>query len=321
MHIILAPIMGITDHIYRTTFAEFFCGVEQAMAPFISSVAARSIKANYLKDLLPANNHALPVVPQILGKNADDFLFLASKIADLGYSTINWNLGCPSPTVVNKGRGSGLLPSPEGIAQFLDGVMGQLPCRLSIKLRLGRYAASELDQLWPIFNRYPLAEVIVHPRLGVQLYNGQVDLEAFRRCLTQTHLPLVYNGDIRTLADFIRLREHFPDLDRLMIGRGLLANPLLAWEIHSFLNPSLKCNREMAILQAFHHRLYERYGQALCGPSHLLSRLKGLWTYFADIFSQPDQVRKKIHRCQTLDRYQATVERFFGREEHRSITG
>jgi len=317
MAIILAPIMGVTDHIYRTTFAEFFSDVELAMAPFISSVQARSIKANYLKDLLPANNRALPIVPQILSKNAEDFLFLAHKIADLGFATINWNLGCPSPTVVNKGRGSGMLPYPKQIAQFLDRVMGEMPCQLSIKLRLGRTSASEISALWPIFNQYPLAEVIVHPRLGAQLYSGQADIEAFAHCLSQTHLPLVYNGDIRTLADFTRLHERFPTLDRWMIGRGLLANPFLASEIHSLLNPSLKCNQEMAILRTFHSQLYERYREALCGPSHLLSRMKGFWTYFADIFSQPGQVRKHIHRCHTLDRYQATVEGFFASEEHR----
>lgn len=311
MKIILAPIMGVTDHIYRTTFAQFFSGVDLAMAPFISSVQARSIKSAYLKDLLPENNPLLPVVPQILSKDAEDFLFLARKIADLGYTTVNWNLGCPSPSVINKKRGSGLLPHPDIIERFLDRVMADVPCGVSIKLRLGRYAKEEIQALWPIFNHYPLAEIIIHPRLGVQLYSGSVDLEAFGHCLSQTRHRLVYNGDIRSREDFAAIEARFPRIEAWMIGRGLLRNPFLAHEIKSFHNPSLKSDKDMDILQAFHAALYGKYGDAMCGPSHLLSRMKGLWSYFAENFSNPDQVRKKIHKTNTPDQYLTAVRHFF----------
>lgn len=311
MTIILAPIMGVTDCIYRNTFAHFFSGVDLAMAPFISSVQARSIKPSYLKDILPENNPLLPVVPQILSKDPDDFLFLAKKIADLGYSTVNWNLGCPSPTVVNKQRGSGLLPFPELIQRFLDRLLADLPVGLSIKLRLGRYAVEEIEALWPIFNQYPLAEIIIHPRLGAQLYSGMVDLETFGRCLTSTSHRIIYNGDIRTLADFIELKARFPSIDTWMLGRGLLANPFLASEMQSFQNPSLKSNKEMDILQAFHVELYGRYQEVMCGPSHLLARMKGFWGYFAENFNRPDKVRKKIHKCNTPDQYLAAVHHLF----------
>jgi len=311
LQIILAPIMGVTDHSYRNTFAQFFSGVDLAMAPFISSVQARSIKPAYLKDILPANNRLMPVVPQILSKDPDDFLFLARKIADLGFNTVNWNLGCPSPTVVNKKRGSGLLPFPEVIHHFLDRVMTDLPCGLSIKLRLGRYAVEEIETLWPIFNQYPLSEIIIHPRLGAQLYTGSVDLDAFAQCLTCTSHRIIYNGDIRTLADFIDLQRRFPNIDSWMIGRGLLANPFLASEIQSFHNPSLKCDKDMDILKAFHAALYGKYEAIMCGPSHLLSRMKGFWGYFAENFSNPDKVRKKIHKSNTLDQYLAAVRHFF----------
>ena len=311
MKIILAPIMGVTDHIFRNTFAQFFSGVTQAMAPFISSVQARSIKPTYLKDILPANNQLLPVIPQILSKDAEDFLFLAQKIADLGFSTVNWNLGCPSPTVVNKQRGSGLLPFPESIHRFLDRVMTALQGGLSIKLRLGRYAVEEIETLLPIFNQYPLTEIIIHPRLGVQLYTGAVDLDAFARCLTLTNHRIVYNGDIRKVEDFNTLKQRFPSINSWMIGRGLLANPLLAAEIQSFLNPSLKSAKDMDILQAFHAALYGKYQNVLCGPSHLLSRMKGFWGYFSNNFNHPAEVLKKIHKCHTLDQYCAAVRHFF----------
>lgn len=306
MKIILAPIMGVTDYIYRDTFAQFFSGVDLAMAPFISSVQARSIKPSYLKDILPKHNPRLPVVPQILGKDPDDFLFLATKIFELGFSTVNWNLGCPSPTVVNKQRGSGLLPYPEIIHRFLDRVLAALPGGLSIKLRLGRYAAQEIEVLWPIFNQYPLTEIIIHPRLGAQLYTGQVDLTAFARCLTHTHHQITYNGDIRTEADFRELQLRFPSIEHWMIGRGLLGNPFLAAGIKSLV-PTLKSEQDVAILQAFHAELYGRYQEVMCGPSHLLSRMKGFWGYFAETFSDPAAVRKKIYKCHTPDQYRAAV--------------
>jgi len=311
MKIILAPIMGVTDHIYRNTFAQFFSGVDLAMAPFLSSVQARSIKPAYLKDILPANNGSMPVIPQILSNAPDDFLFLAQKIFDLGFSTVNWNLGCPSPTVINKKRGSGLLPFPEMIQRFLDQVLADLPGGLSIKLRLGRYAAQEIETLLPIFDQYPLAELIVHPRLGAQLYTGSVDLDAFGRCLGHSSHRLIYNGDIRTVTDFKDLSQRFPRIDTWMIGRGLLANPFLASEIQSFHNPSLKSAQDMDILQAFHAALYRQYQEIMCGPAHLLARMKGFWSYFAENFNNPGKVRKKIHKSTTPDQYLAAVHHFF----------
>ncbi len=311
MKIMLAPIMGVTDSIYRDTFAQFFQGVDLAMAPFISSVQARSIKPAYLKDIIPEKNRLLPVIPQILSKDPEDFLFLAHKIFDLGFSTVNWNLGCPSPTVINKQRGSGLLPFPEMIRRFLDRVLADLQGGLSIKLRLGRHDSQEIEALLPIFNQYPLAEIILHPRLGKQLYTGSVDLEAFARFLTGSKHRVIYNGDIRTLADFNTLVRRFPAIDTWMIGRGLLANPFLASEIQTFHNPALKSNQDMDILQAFHAELYSRYQEVMCGPAHLLARMKGFWGYFAENFINPGKVRKIIHKSHTPDQYLAAVHHLF----------
>ena len=318
------------------------------MAPFISSVQARTIKPSYLKDILPENNPAMPVIPQVLSNNADDFLFLANKIFDLGFTEINWNLGCPSPTVVNKKRGSGLLPFPDMIEQFLDHVIPRLQARLSIKLRLGRHHTQETDALWPIFNQYPLTELILHPRLGVQLYAGSVDLDSFASALPRIKHPVVYNGDIKTVADFIKLRQRFPGINSWMIGRGLLANPFLAAAIRSefdsptagifqqettrvgkteasgnfcetksapgkdkWANPSLKSDQDMAILHSFHKAMYGQYSEILCGPAHLLAKMKGFWGYFSENFVDPVKVRKKIYKTSSPDQYRETVHRLF----------
>lgn len=340
--------MGVTDRIYRTTFAQHFTGVDLSMAPFISSVQARSIKPSYLKDVLPENNLLLPVIPQILSNNSDDFLFLANKIFDLGFEEINWNLGCPSPTVVNKKRGSGLLPFPEVIDRFLERVIPQLTSRLSIKLRLGRYHVHEIEALLPIFDQYPLTELIVHPRLGAQLYSGGVDLDTFAQVLSQTRHRVVYNGDITKIDNFSTLRARFPLIDSWMIGRGLLADPFLAAKIVSFLeaetsnslpgtnvqiredgkkcvvfnqkslqfdgvgtNPSLKSDKDMAILETFHTVLYGQYREILCGPAHLLARMKCFWGYFSENFTNSPKVRKKIYKTNSPDQYLEVTHQLF----------
>lgn len=348
MKIILAPIMGITDRLYRTTFAQHFTGVDLAMAPFISTVQARRIKPAYLKDILPENNPSMPVIPQLLSNNPEDFLFLANTIFELGFKEINWNLGCPSPTVVNKKRGSGLLPFPDVIDQFLDHVIPRLTGKMSIKLRLGRYHAHEIEGLLPILNRYPLTELILHPRLGSQLYSGSVDLDAFAQVLSQTKHRVVYNGDINTVADFTDRCQRFPGIDSWMIGRGLLANPFLAAEIVSVQSPNvsdspqgeisqsgekpiqgqlshhksmlfntiestptLKSDREMAILHTFHTALHNQYRDVLCGPSHLLARMKGFWGYFSENFTNPVKVRKQIYKTTSPDQYLEAVHHLF----------
>jgi tRNA-dihydrouridine synthase B len=189
--LILAPLRGVTDAIFRTAFAECFGGVTRALAPFVASVRGARVKAKLLRDLLPEHNPKMPLVPQILGKDAQEFVVMAKALFDLGYAEVNWNLGCPYPMVAKKGRGSGMLPHPERIDRFLDTVLAGLPGRLSIKTRLGRFSAAEMDALMPIFNRYPLSQVIIHPRTGVQMYTGRVDLKRFGECFALCRLPIV----------------------------------------------------------------------------------------------------------------------------------
>ena len=197
MHqICLAPLKGITDALFRNTFAEFFDGVDWAVTPFLSTTSGPRVKTSHLKDVLPENNRRLPVVPQVMSKRAENFLPLAMALRDLGYDTVNWNLGCPYPMVAKKGRGSGLLSNPEAIERFLDRVLASMPHKLSIKMRLGRHREDEIFQLLPILNRYPLKEVIIHPRTGVQMYNGVPNLDVFEKCLTLCRHPVIYNGDI-----------------------------------------------------------------------------------------------------------------------------
>jgi tRNA-dihydrouridine synthase B len=307
----LAPLRGLTDYIYRNTYSRHFDGFDAAVSPFIPTMTAVRFKKTHLKDVLPENNHAMPIIPQIIGNSPEDFIPLAQRLFDLGYETVNWNLGCPFPMVAKKQRGSGLLPYPQKIEAFLEATLPAIPNRLSIKARLGRKKTDEILTLLQIFNQYPLDEVIVHPRTGKQMYDGEPDLDMFEKCLQVSEHKIVYNGDINDLATFKIFSERFKTVDRWMIGRGALANPFLPATIKNGKDGSAN---KVEVFRAFYDDLFEQYRQAFHGPGHLLDRMKGFWTYFSRSFQNSRQIKKKIHRTQTLDRYLKIVDRFFEEE-------
>jgi tRNA-dihydrouridine synthase len=304
----LAPLRGFTEYIYRNAFARHFSGFDIAMAPFIPTMSDARLKNKHLKDVLPENNHAMPIIPQVIGNNAEDFILLAKRLFDLGYETVNWNLGCPFPMVAKKQRGSGLLPYPQKIDAFLEATIPAIPNRLSIKARLGRKKTDEILTLLEIFNRYPLDEVIIHPRTGKQMYDGVPDLDMFEKCLEISAHTTVYNGDINDLETFRIFSKRFKTIDRWMIGRGALVNPFLPATIRNGKDGSVD---KVAVFRDFYDDLFEDYRAEFHGPGHLLDRMKGFWTYFSQSFKDGHKIKKKIHRTPNLDRYLKIVDRFF----------
>lgn len=307
--ICLAPLKGVTDAIFRNIFDAFYGGgVEWAVAPFVSTVSAMRIKPKYLKDLLPQNNSGMPIVPQIMSKSAVDFMVMADALFDMGYVHINWNLGCPYPMVAKKGRGAGMLPYPDRIESFLDRVVPAIPNQLSIKMRLGRHRKEEIIELLPILDRYPLKLLIIHPRTGEQMYEGEPDLEAFRHCLQQTRHTVVYNGDIVTRSDFVRLSRCFPEVTAWMIGRGAIQDPYLPLLITE---QTMDDTQRMRRFKRFHEALVSAYETRLCGPSHLLDRMKCLWAYFQGAFVDGRRVGKRIRKTRSMDQFRAILKTFF----------
>jgi tRNA-dihydrouridine synthase B len=307
----LAPLRGFTDYIYRKTFSRHFSGFDGALAPFIPTVTADRFKPSHFKDVLPENNSTMPIVPQIIGNQPNDFINLATRLFDLGYTTVNWNLGCPFPMVAKKLRGSGLLPYPDKIDAFLDKTVSSIPNRLSIKTRLGRRKINEIFELLPIFNRYPLENIIIHPRTGIQMYDGRTDLDTFERCLEQSVHQVVYNGDITDLNTFGDVFDRFKSLNDWMIGRGAVSNPFLPAIIKAGQD---EIPHKVETFRQFYEELFEEYRQRFSGPGHLLNRMKGFWTYFSKSFQNSHKIAKKVHRTQKMPRYLEIVERFFTEE-------
>ncbi len=307
MKIILAPLQGFTDMTYRTVFASHFSGVDEALAPFISTMGQGRLKPSRIKDVAPENNPNLFVVPQILGNVAEDFIFLADHLYAMGHQKINWNLGCPHSKIAKKRRGSGLLMYPEAIDRFLDTVLPKLSNTLSVKIRLGRKSKTEIHQLLPVLDQYPLDEIILHPRTGEQMYTGHSDHDAFAAAVKNSRHPFVYNGDITSVQAFNQVRQKFPDIHQFMIGRGILANPLLAEQIKK-----IPGNADaIARIKNFHDDLFENYKSLFAGPSHLIGRMKGFWSYMGLSFVDSHKQLKPILKTQSIDHYLKMTDNFF----------
>ena len=307
----MAPLKGLTDHLFRTAFAEHFGGFDLAIAPFISSKRDHIFKPKYVRDVLPENNTALPVIPQILSNAAEDFTALSNYLFDLGYESVNWNLGCPSRTVTSKKRGAGMLPHTDLIRTFLDDAFSRIKGKISVKLRLGWTSSDDIFRLLPILNQYPLEVVIIHPRTGIQQYEGEIDLSAFEHCLSSLKHPVVYNGDIRTYNDFKRLSRRFESVSQWMIGRGCFADPFLPTVIRT---GDTEVPDRIQIMKRFHDDLFEKYNRVLHGPSHLLNRMKGIWRYLSFSLKGSENFTKRINKAQRPDQYVDLVNHFFETE-------
>jgi tRNA-dihydrouridine synthase B len=309
--LILAPLRGFTDVVFRDAFSRHFGGIDEAIAPFITATPGRRVNAAHLSDLDPAQNRGLPVIPQILGNDADMFVCLADTLRDMGYREINWNLGCPYPMVAKKRRGSGLLPYPDTIDRLLERIFAGCGGPISIKTRLGRYTAEEMVALIPVLNRYSLERVIVHPRTGVQMYDGCVDLDAFDTCLTRIRHPVVYNGDINDVAMFAHVSGRCGGVSGWMLGRGLVANPFLGEMLQG--NASPDRTRIVRFID-FHDDLLDGYRLRFSGPGHVLDRMKGFWRYFAASFCDGRRLLKTVQRTSSLNAYRRIVRQAIERE-------
>jgi tRNA-dihydrouridine synthase len=224
----------------------------------------------------------------------------------MGYRSVNWNLGCPSPQIARKKRGSGLLPHVDTIKQFLDKVFPLLHCPLSLKVRLGYENENELLTLMPIFNNFPIQEITIHARTGVQMYDGTVNLDGFERSSSLSKHKIIYNGDITTPDMFNQLKKRFPSINAWMIGRGVIASPFLLSTIRG--GDSL---RDVSKIKKFHDELYHQSSRMLHGPSHLLGKMKELWSYLAQSFPEHPKLLKNILKATKLEQYGKLMDQVF----------
>lgn len=315
MQFYFAPMEGVTGHIYRNAYHTFFHNLEKNInidkyfTPFIEPKQNGKFKSREINDILPENNKGLVVIPQILTNNAKDFIITSQELKELGYNEINFNLGCPSGTVVSKHKGSGFLSQRKELDLFLDEVFSKSITKISVKTRLGVEQPDEFYELIEIFNKYPIEELIIHPRVQKDYYKNKPNMTIFKDALTLSENPVCYNGDIFTANDYKQFIAECTNVNTIMLGRGLIANPGLINEIsnHSVLDKRL--------LKRFHDQIYKDYQGVLFGEKNVLFKMKELWFYMIHIFSNNEKYAKKIKKAQRLCDYQEVVEKLFSEQE------
>lgn len=301
-----SPLQGFTDFRFRNAQQQFFGGIDTYYAPYIRLNKKLVIKGSYQRDLNPAVNSTLEVIPQVMTADPDDFIFVINYIQSLGYKELNWNLGCPYPMVTKSGMGSGLICNTEKINHILDRAHTETDVTISMKMRLGYESPQEIIDAFPILERYPLKNVAIHARLGKQLYKGGTDLEAFQKCIDVAKHTLYYNGDITTVAQFRKMRERFPSIQHFMIGRGLIADPFLPSMIKA--NSTEYPENRWDIFKEFHDTIYEQYDAALSGPTPIKMKMQGFWEFFAQTTHNPQKVFKAIKKAGNPFKYRKAVD-------------
>lgn len=304
----LAPMEGITGYAFRRVHAEVFGALDRYYTPFISplpNVGMPFSKRNG-RELDPANNQGLDVVPQLLTNDADRFVWAAELLADMGYKEVNLNLGCPSGTVVAKEKGSGLLRNPDRLEAFLANICERSPLPVSLKARIGIANDDEYDELLALFCRCDISELIVHPRVQKDFYSGTPRQELYGKTLELAPFPVAYNGDIFTLDDYDALLAVYPKTRHIMIGRGIMANPALARMIHG--GAGLACEE----LERFHNELYQSYTDDMGGNA--VFRMKEWWGYAKCAFADPSSVHRIVRKTRHADEYEAAARKIFSTE-------
>ncbi|MGN2370146.1 tRNA-dihydrouridine synthase family protein [Clostridium botulinum] len=305
----LAPMEGITGYIYRNSYEKFFNNIDKYFTPFIVTNKSKSLKTKELRDVLPENNKGMNIVPQILTNDSEGFINTSGKLKQLGYNEVNLNLGCPAGTVVSKNRGSGFLAKREELDMFLDEIFKMNDIKISIKTRIGKDSPEEFYELIKIYNKYPIEELIIHPRTQKDFYGNKPNLEVFKDALSLSVNPICYNGDIFTVNDHDKLTRGFPEVKTLMLGRGILANPGLMNEIknNTFIDKE--------ILKEFHNEILSKYIELFNEDRNAIFRMKELWGYMIYMFSDNKKYAKKIKKAQKLNDYNETVLSLFTEQE------
>jgi tRNA-dihydrouridine synthase B len=304
-----SPLQGFTDFRFRNAFHKHFGGIDTFYSPYIKLNGKLVVKGSYERDIIPENNDTLEVIPQIITNDAEEFLFVAKYVQQFGYKELNWNLGCPYPMVAKCGMGSGLISNTSQIEHILKRVHNETDIIVSMKMRMGYENPTEILDVFPILEQYPIKNIAIHARIGKQLYKGGVDLDSFQKCLDTSKQKIYYNGDITSVAKFKELQERFPSIDHWMIGRGLIADPFLPSMIKN--NTTEYPKNRLEIFEAFHDEIYREYDAYLQGPTPIRMKMLGFWEYFSESFSNPQKTFKKIKKAGNSKNYEAAVKEIF----------
>ena len=289
-----APMEGITDATFRRLHAKYFPGVDRYFMPFLSPTIHRTLTHREARELPRADSVDFVAVPQLLGKNVEDMLWAIGVCADQGYDEVNINLGCPSGTVVSKGKGSGMLADVFALDAFLDAIYAKAVLPVSLKTRIGVNDSENWEKILEIYRDYPVKELTVHPRIRKAFYKGDCDMAAFAKAVEGSPFPVCYNGNVTSIADAESIAAQFPAVESVMIGRGLVADPGM-----------LAGGTDRDTLKAFLNELSDTYCRVFESKRNAIYRMKDNWHYLIGLFEGSEKLWKEMRKSTDYDRFMA----------------
>ncbi|MDO4522678.1 MAG: tRNA-dihydrouridine synthase family protein [Eubacteriales bacterium] len=326
MKFYLAPLEGVTGFIFRNTLEKYFPGTDRYFTPFIVPNQKRVLRTKEERDVLPGNNHVKSLIPQILTNDAEQFKDAVRALREYGYEEVNLNLGCPSGTVVSHGKGAGFLAFPEKLDRFLDRIFQENDVKISVKTRIGIEDPAEAYGLMEIYNKYPLSELIIHPRTRQEYYRGTPHLDIFGELLERSRVPVCYNGNLLTVEDYERLRRRFPKVEAVMLGRGVIANPGLIQELahleaegvqgadqqeYGRSKTATEKAEKKENMHRFHDEIFEQYREVFRDDKNAMLHMKEVWAYMIHSFVDAEKYIKRIRKSKSAPEYRMEVDRLF----------
>lgn len=300
-----SPLQSFTDFRFRNALDKYFGGIDTYYAPYIKMKGKIEIMPVYQRDLIPEHNTVKHLIPQIMTNKIEEFLYVIDYVKELGYDEVNWNLGCPYPMVVNRSLGSGLICQPEKIGEILEEIHAKRDIKISMKMRMGYENPTEILDVFPILERYPIKNIAIHARIGKQLYKGGVDLDAFQTCLNTSKQKIYYNGDITSVEGFKEMSKRFPSIDHWMIGRGLIMDPFLPSMIKN--DTTTYPKNRIEVFKAFHDDLFHQYEEFLSGSTNVIRKMYHFWEYFSATFYDTKKGLKLMKKAKTIQDYHEGV--------------
>ena len=308
MNYYVAPMEGLTDRVWRQAHQKWFgwAGAPaKYYAPFLSPPENRVLIQKKMAELAPEANPGAPVVPQLLAKDGALAAWMVGQLRQLGYTEVNLNFGCPSGTVTAKGKGSGMLRDLGKLDAFLAALFAEAEGPLTVKTRLGVEKPEEFAAVLEVYNRYPIAELTIHPRVMRQQYRGIADREAFAKALPECRMPVCYNGDLTTVEQLRALEADFPTVQSLMVGRGIIADPALFRQALG--GPAATKEELRRYLDDLYHGYTALFGSAGCA----ISRMKGHWFYLIHRFEGSEKLEKQLRKLREPWEYETVVNQIF----------
>ena len=311
MEYYFAPMEGVTGGEYRRAHHRYFSGIDRYYMPFVSPTRDHVFTQRELRNISPEANEGICAVPQLLTKEAEDFLWAAGELKAMGYGEVNLNVGCPSGTVVAKRKGAGMLENLLLLDQFLEEIFSRAEVEISVKTRLGMHDPEEFEEIMEVFKKYPISLLIIHPRVRDDFYKHPVRMEEFTKAAESYKGELCFNGGLVTAGGCQDIHKKFPNVEKIMVGQGLLANPALARQAKGGKGPQ----REE--LRQFHEELYQGYLKAFNSGRNTVFHMKELWSYQCKIFEGGEKLFKQIKKAQDTAAYESAVAQIFNTLEIR----